>query len=148
MRLTVPRIVIAGLAGDSGKTLVALGLARALAARGLAVAPLEKGPDYIDAGWLGAAAGRTARNLDTFMDGTAGVGEVVARSFPADLLLVEGNRGLFDGMDVAGTHSTAALAKLLGATVILVVDVTKMTRTAAALVRGCQLFDPELEVGV
>lgn len=146
MQLTVPRFVIAGLAGDSGKTLVSLGMARALVGTGVDVAPLKKGPDYIDAGWLGAAAGKTARNLDTFMEGPAGVGEAVARSLPADLLLVEGNRGLFDGMDAAGTHSTAALAKLLGAAVILVVDVTKMTRTTAAVIRGCQLYEPELEI--
>lgn len=146
MRVDTPRIVVAGLAGDSGKTLASLGLAGALVGMGVDVAPFKKGPDYIDAAWLGAAAGRTARNLDTFMMDDEALGEAVARSLPADLLLVEGNRGLFDGLDACGTHSTAELAKRLRAPVVLVVDVTKTTCTAAALVLGCRAFDPRLEL--
>ncbi len=147
MLLETPRIVVAGLAGDSGKTLVSLGLGRALVERGLRVASFKKGPDFIDAGWLSAATGRPARNLDTFLMPPGGIGEAVARSLPADLVLVEGNRGLYDGMDAAGTHSTAELAVLLGAPVLLVVDVTKTTRTVAALVRGCQVLDPRVRIG-
>ncbi|MCG6964542.1 MAG: cobyrinate a,c-diamide synthase [Acidobacteria bacterium] len=146
MRFSTPRIVVAGLAGDSGKTLVCLGMARALVERGVDVAPFKKGPDYIDAAWLASAAGRTARNLDTFMMSNEALGEAVARSLPADLLLVEGNRGLFDGLDARGTHSTAELAKRLRSPALLVVDVTKMTRTAAALVLGCRVLDPRLEL--
>jgi cobyrinic acid a,c-diamide synthase len=146
MLFSTPRVVIAGLSGDSGKTLLSLGVARALARRGLTIAPFKKGPDYIDAAWLGAAAGAQGRNLDTFMMDFAAIGSGLARALPADLALVEGNRGLFDGLDSAGSHSTAELAKLLGAPVLLVVDVTKMTRTAAALVQGCTTLDPQLHL--
>ncbi len=146
MKLESPRLVIAGLAGDSGKTLLALGLARALTGRGLQVAPYKKGPDYIDAGWLGMAARRPGRNLDTFMMSSEALGRSLAAAAGADVVLVEGNRGLFDGFDVAGTHSTAELAKRLGAPVLLVVDATKCTRTVAAMVLGCQTLDPDLEI--
>ncbi len=141
MQLLTPRFVVAGLSGDSGKTLVAVGLARAFAGRGLRVRPYKKGPDYIDAAWLAAAAGSAGRNLDTFLMDAQAIGDSLARAAPADLLLVEGNRGLFDGLDAEGRHSTAELAKLLGAPVVLVIDVTKMTRTAAALVLGCRALD-------
>jgi cobyrinic acid a,c-diamide synthase len=142
------RVVVAGLAGDTGKSLVSLGVIGALRARGLAVAPLKKGPDFIDAAWLGAAAGRPGRNLDTFLMSEdrilASVAEV-ART--ADVAVVEGNRGLFDGMDAVGSHSTAVLARLLRAPVLLVIDARKVTRTVAALVAGCQALDPQLEIG-
>jgi len=141
MLVRAPRLVIAGLAGDSGKTLLAAGLARALTSRGLAVAPYKKGPDYIDAGWLGAAARRPGRNLDTYIMPPAAIGDALGRAGPADLVLVEGNRGLFDGLDPDGTHSTAELAKLLCAPVVLMVDVTKATRTVAAMVLGCRVLD-------
>jgi cobyrinic acid a,c-diamide synthase len=146
MRVSTPRLVIAGLAGDSGKTLVAAGLARLLTSRGLVVAPFKKGPDFIDAGWLGAAAGRPGRNLDTFLMSRAAIGEALRRSGRAQLALVEGNRGLFDGLDAEGSHSTAELAKLLRAPVVLVVDVTKVTRTAAAMVLGCRELDRSLQL--
>jgi len=147
MRVKVPRLVIAGLAGDSGKTLVSLGLARALADRGLRVRPFKKGPDYIDAAWLGMAARSTCRNLDTFlMSDEAMAGALATASTDADIILVEGNRGLFDGVDVEGSHSTAVLARRLAAPVVLVLDVTKMTRTAAALVLGCRALDPEVDL--
>jgi cobyrinic acid a,c-diamide synthase len=144
VRFTTPRVVVAGLSGDGGKTLVALGIAGALRARGKSVAPFKKGPDYIDAAWLGAATGRPGRNLDTFLQGPEALGAVLGRGVPADLALVEGNRGLFDGSDAAGTHSTAELAKRLRAPIVLVVDVTKATRTVAALILGCRALDPEV----
>ena len=147
MRVKVPRLVIAGLAGDSGKTLISLGLARALADRGLKVYPFKKGPDYIDAAWLGLAARNTCRNLDTFlMSDEAMAGALVTAASDADIILVEGNRGLFDGVDVEGSHSTAMLARRLAAPVVLVLDCTKMTRTAAALVLGCRALDPEVDL--
>lgn len=146
MLLSTPRLIVAGLAGDSGKTLAALGLTRAFASRGLRVAPFKKGPDYIDAAWLGSAARRPGRNLDTFLMSREAIGACLARGVPADLVLVEGNRGLFDGLDAEGSHSTAELSKLLAAPVVLVLDVTKMTRTAAALVMGCAALDPEVNV--
>jgi cobyrinic acid a,c-diamide synthase len=137
---------VAGLGGDSGKTLVSLGLAGALAARGLRVSPFKKGPDYIDAGWMGAATGRPGRNLDAFLMPPEALGEAVSRGLPADLLLVEGNRGLYDGLDARGSSSTAELAKTLQAPVFLVVDATKRTRTVAALVLGCASLDPEVNL--
>jgi cobyrinic acid a,c-diamide synthase len=146
MLVTTPRLVIAGLAGDSGKTLVSIGLAGALTSRGVAVAPYKKGPDYIDAAWLGLAAGRPGRNLDTFMMSPEALGSSLRKARGAGLILIEGNRGLYDGMDVGGTHSTAELAKTLGAPVILVVDVTKSTRTIAAQVLGCRMMDPDLQL--
>jgi cobyrinic acid a,c-diamide synthase len=139
--------MVAGLAGDAGKTLVSLGLARALARRGRRVAPFKKGPDFIDAAWLGAAAGAPGRNLDTYLMPQAAVAASLRRfGQGADLALVEGNRGLFDGADSRGTHSSAQLARLLGIPVVLVVSAAKVTRTVAALVLGCKALDPELDL--
>ena len=147
MRVKVPRLIVAGLSGDSGKTLVSLGIARALSDRGLKVRPFKKGPDYIDTAWLGVAARSTCRNLDTFLMSDEGIASALAKTASdADLLLVEGNRGLFDGVDVEGSHSTAMLARRLAAPVVLVLDVTKMTRTAAAMVMGCRAMDPEVDL--
>lgn len=146
LRITTPRLVVAGLSGDSGKTLLSLGLVRAFRSRGVRVQPLKKGPDYIDPAWLAAAGGRPCRNLDTFLMDDAALGFVLDGAGSADLLLMEGNRGLFDGFDAEGTHSTAALARRLSAPVVLSVDVTKTTRTVAALVLGCKRLDPELDL--
>lgn len=141
----LPRIVVAGLAGDTGKSLVTVGLARALTRRGRRIAPFKNGPDFIDAAWLGAAARVPGRNLDTYLMSASTLIAAVRRSArSADLALVEGKRGLFDGVDVEGSHSTAELAKLLGAPVVLVVNAAKVTRTVAALVVGCKAFDPAL----
>ncbi len=147
MRVRIPRLVIAGLSGDSGKTTVSLSVLAALRARGLSVSVFKKGPDYIDAAWLSSVAGNACRNLDTYMVER----ERVARRFSAaaagfDIALIEGNRGLFDGKDVHGTHSTAALARLLRAPVILVINATKTTRTVAALLNGCISFDPDIRI--
>ncbi len=142
-----PRLVVAGLGGDSGKTLVSLALLQMARALGLDTCAFKKGPDYIDAAWLAWAAGRPARNLDTFLMGTAGVRRTFSRhAAGAGLVVVEGNRGLYDGVDAAGTHSTAELAKALEAPVLLVVDATKVTRTIAASVFGCQAFDPDVRI--
>jgi cobyrinic acid a,c-diamide synthase len=142
--VALPRIVIAGLAGDTGKTLVSLGLLRALRRKGLEVAPFKKGPDYIDPAWLGAAAGCAARNLDTYLMSDSALLTSLASASHADLSIIEGNRGLFDGQDAQGSHSTAELAKRIQAPVVLVVDVSKSTRTIAALVLGCLALDPTL----
>jgi cobyrinic acid a,c-diamide synthase len=141
----LPRIVVAGLAGDTGKTLVAVGLTRALTRRGYAVAPFKNGPDFIDAAWLGAAAGTPGRNLDTYLMSSATIAASMQRAARAsDLAIVEGKRGLFDGADARGSHSTAQLAKFIGAPVLLVVNAAKVTRTLAAVVLGCKVLDPEL----
>ena len=137
-----PRVLIAGLRGGSGKTLVTVGLVAAWRAQGRDIAVFKKGPDYIDAAWLTRAAGRPCRNLDLFLQpAPVIVRSVLAQAEGADLTLIEGNRGLYDGLDAQGSCSTAELAKLLGAPVILVVDIAKSTRTAAALVLGCQQLD-------
>jgi cobyrinic acid a,c-diamide synthase len=141
---TLPRLVIAGLAGGTGKTLITAGLVRAFRRRGLAIAPFKKGPDYIDPAWLGAAAGRPASNLDSFLMSDDAIVRALADQALASLAIVEGNRGLFDGLDRAGTHSTAELAKRIQAPLVLVVDVSKSTRTVAALVLGCLALDPTL----
>jgi cobyrinic acid a,c-diamide synthase len=142
-----PGLVVAGLSGDGGKTLVTLGLAATWANFGWKVAPFKKGPDYIDAAWLTLAAGRPCRNLDTFLMKDDTIRDSWRRwCLDADAAIIEGNRGLFDGMDVEGSHSTATLAKLLDIPVLLVVDATKMTRTVAALVKGVQAMDPDLNL--
>jgi cobyrinic acid a,c-diamide synthase len=145
--VTAPRLVIAGQSGDSGKTLVSTGLARALANRGLGVVPFKKGPDYIDAAWLGAAARRQAHNLDSYlMPRDQILGSFARQAAESDVVVVEGNRGLFDGMDAEGTHSTAELAKLLHSPVVLLIDACKTTRSMAAYVLGCRAMDPDLEL--
>lgn len=146
-RVKLPRVIIAGLAGDSGKTLVSLGLAGALKSKGLSVAPFKKGPDFIDAAWLTAAAGADAHNLDTFLMPEDAILNTLSRaSATADIAIIEGNRGVFDGMDAEGTHSTAQLSKLTGAPTVLVIDANKTTRTVAALALGCQTLDPDLPI--
>jgi len=142
-----PRLVLAGLSGGAGKTILTLGICRAFAAAGLTVRPFKKGPDYIDAAWLGLAAGSDATNLDPFLLPESRLPSLfLEKSQNADVSVIEGNRGIFDGMDVDGSCSTAALARLLGAPVVLILDATKMTRTAAAIVAGVAAFEPGLNL--
>ena len=142
-----PRILIAALRGGSGKTIVSLGLIASWRKRGMAITPFKKGPDFIDAGWLAKAAGRPCHNLDTFlMPAEKILLSFTHRALPSDLSVIEGNRGLYDGIDLEGTTSTSELAKLLKAPVVLIVDCTKSTRTAAAAVLGCVRFDPEVNI--
>jgi cobyrinic acid a,c-diamide synthase len=142
-----PRLIIAALRGGSGKTIVSIGIIAALRARGSSVAPFKKGPDYIDAGWLALAAGRPCYNLDTFLLDA----DLIRSSFCShtprhDVAIIEGNRGLFDGIDLDGTTSTAELAKLLRAPVLMCLDCTKTTRTMAAVISGCVAFDPAVTI--
>jgi len=119
-----------------------------MAKRGLTVQPFKKGPDYIDPLWLGRAAGQPCFNLDFF---TMSHEEIQAsystHSTGSDVCLIEGNKGLFDGLDVEGTDSNAALAKLLSTPVVLVIDTGGMTRGIAPLINGYLDFDPEVSVG-
>ena len=143
----IPGLVVAGLSGGSGKTVISLGIAAAWREIALKVAPFKKGPDYIDAGWLSLAAGRACYNLDTYLCTPPQVQEsYFAHSKNCDIAVVEGNRGLFDGIDLEGRTSTAELAKLLHLPLVLVLDCTKSTRTIAALVLGCMHFDPDLNI--
>ncbi len=145
--IKIPRIVVAALKGGAGKTLITLGLVRHMHRSGMSVAVFKKGPDYIDAGWLGLAAHRQCHNLDSYLTGPDEARRTfIERSMASDIAVVEGNRGIFDGVDAQGSFSTAELAKLLVSPTIIVVDATKVTRTAAAFVLGCKLLDPDLRL--
>jgi cobyrinic acid a,c-diamide synthase len=145
--IEIPRILIAALRGGSGKTILSIGIIAALTKLGKSIAPFKKGPDYIDAGWLALAAGRPCYNLDSFLlRQKDNLQSFLYHSSDCSVSVIEGNRGLFDGIDLEGSTSTAELAKLLQCPVVLCVDCTKITRTMAAMVMGCSLFDPEVRV--
>jgi cobyrinic acid a,c-diamide synthase len=141
-------LVIAGTGSGVGKTSITLGLMAALRRRGLVVQPFKVGPDFIDPGLHALAAGRPSYNLDGWMCGRDVVVAAVARhAADADVAIVEGMMGCFDGVDGASeTASTAQLAKWLGAPVVLVVDAGAQARSAAATVLGFERFDPALHV--
>mgnify|MGYP003791063701 FL=1 len=142
-----PRIMIAAPCGRSGKTIVSIGLCDAFRRRGLAVQPFKKGPDYIDASWLSAASGVDCRNLDAFlMDEKTIIGSFERVSNKADLVLIEGNMGIYDGIDIDGKGSSAHLSKLLATPVILVINTMRMSRSVAALIKGFQCFEPEINI--
>ena len=139
--------MIAGLSGRSGKTVITLGLLRLLSRRGLVVQPFKKGPDFVDPGWHRVASGRVSRNLDSFLMTPEQILGVYAEATrDSDLSIIEGAMGLFDGMDLEGSTSSAQIAKITQTPVILVVETTRMTRTTAALVMGLMHFDPELRI--
>lgn len=143
----IPRLLIAAPQGRSGKTTITVGLLAALTARGLKVQPFKKGPDFIDPSWLTKVAGRTCRNLDSYMmDKETIKASFATHSQGADISIVEGAMGLFDGVDLEGSGSAAEVAKTIKAPVILVVNCTRMTRSVAAMVQGYRYFDKELNV--
>ncbi len=138
------RLLLAGLSGGSGKTIATLAVIRAQVRRGLRVKPFKKGPDYIDAAWLGLAAGNPATNLDPFLLAEDRLKALFLDKIQGfDLGVIEGNRGLFDGKDVDGSCSSAALARQIKAPVVVIIDATKMTRTAAAVLHGLATFEPD-----
>jgi cobyrinic acid a,c-diamide synthase len=140
-------LAVAGLSGGSGKSVVAVGLVAALSRQGWKVAPFKKGPDYIDAGWLQLAAGSPCYNLDPYLMSSDFIRcSFALHSRTAARVVVEGNRGLYDGVDATGGFSTAELAILLELPVLLVVDCTKTTRTVAAMVLGCKLLDARIDI--
>jgi cobyrinic acid a,c-diamide synthase len=142
-----PRIVIAGTHSGAGKTTVASGFVAALSSRGHRVAPFKVGPDFIDPSYHTLAAGRPGRNLDAFLSGPDLIGPLFAHGARgADVAIVEGVMGLFDGKSGGELASTAHVAKLLAAPVVLVVDARAMARSVAAMVHGYSTFDPELRV--
>ncbi|MHA6513865.1 cobyrinate a,c-diamide synthase [Tessaracoccus sp. Z1128] len=144
----VSRLVIAAPSSGQGKTTVATGLMAALRARGLEVAPFKVGPDYIDPGYHGLATGRPGRNLDPFLCGEERIGPLFAHgSAGADVAVIEGVMGLFDGrLGTGGYGSTAHVAGLLEAPVVLVIDARHTARSAGAVALGMARFDPRVHV--
>ena len=141
------RLLISAAHKSSGKTTITLGLCAAIAARDISVQPFKKGPDYIDPMWLGQAAGRPCHNLDFHTMSPEEILTSVAHyAQDAGLALIEGNKGLYDGLDLDGSNSNAALAKLLQTPVILVLDARGMTRGIAPLILGYQAFDADIRI--
>ncbi|MCW5665919.1 MAG: cobyrinate a,c-diamide synthase [Piscinibacter sp.] len=143
-----PALLVSAAHKSSGKTTLTLGLAAALAARGEVVQPYKKGPDYIDPMWLTRAAGRACVNLDPQLMDWDEIAELFAQHLRgATLGLVEGNKGLYDGLALDGSNSNAALASRLGLPVLLVLDARGMTRGIAPLILGYQAFDRDIRIG-
>ncbi|NWG39509.1 MAG: cobyrinate a,c-diamide synthase [Hydrogenophilaceae bacterium] len=141
------RFLISAAHKSSGKTTLSIGLCAALKRRGLKVQPYKKGPDYIDPMWLTRASGRPCRNLDFYLMGHEEVTDVFEKqAVDADVALVEGNKGLYDGLDLDGSNSNAALSKLLSIPVVLVIDARGMTRGVAPLILGYQAFDRDIRI--
>ncbi len=143
----LPRFMIASPQGRSGKTIVSIGLCAMLRQQGLVVQPFKKGPDYIDPSWLSAAANLPCHNLDMFFMSE----EALHASFQkacrhADLAVIEGAMGLYDGIDSDGRGSSARLARLLALPIILVINCARMTRSVAAMVNGYQQFEPNTNI--
>jgi cobyrinic acid a,c-diamide synthase len=144
---SVPRLAVSATRGGLGKTTLSLGIIAAWRKQGRRIAVFKKGPDFIDAGWLGVAAGNPCYNLDLFIMEE----ESILRSFAThttgvDAAVIEGNRGLYDGVDESGTYSTARLTKLLKTPVVLIVDCTKASSTVGAVVLGCRDYDPGVDI--
>lgn len=132
---------------SSGKTTVSIGLCAAFKARGLKVQAFKKGPDYIDPMWLSLASGRSCRNLDFFLMQRDEIRDLyLSYAMLTDVSIVEGNKGLYDGLDLDGSNSNSALARLLGLPVVLVIDARGMTRGIAPLILGYQAFDREINI--
>jgi cobyrinic acid a,c-diamide synthase len=146
--MVIPRVVVAGTSSGAGKTTVACGLIGALRARGLTVQGFKVGPDYIDPSYHALASGRPGRNLDAFLSGPELIAPLARHGATgADIAVIEGVMGLFDGASGRGElASTGHVAKLLKAPVLLVVDAASMARSAAAMVHGYATFDPDLEI--
>jgi len=141
------RFLVSAAHKSSGKTTVSIGLCAALTARGQVVQPFKKGPDYIDPMWLGQASGRACFNLDPYLMTAAQiVASFTGHSRQADVNLVEGNKGLYDGLALDGSNSNAALAHMLDLPVVLVLDARGMTRGIAPLILGYQIFDPRIRI--
>jgi cobyrinic acid a,c-diamide synthase len=140
-------LLISAAHKSSGKTTLTIGLCAALRQRGHVVQPFKKGPDYIDPLWLGRAAGRACRNLDFNTQCQGEISAMFARFMQgADIGIIEGNKGLYDGVALDGGDANAALARLLLAPIVLVIDTQGMTRGIAPLLRGYQDFEPGLEI--
>jgi cobyrinic acid a,c-diamide synthase len=143
----IPRIVIAGTHSGCGKTTIASGIMAALTARGLKVQPFKVGPDFIDPSHHTRICGRPSRNLDPFMMGEQGCIDTFIRATTgADIAIIEGVMGIYDGIDGTDFASTAHLARILNAPIILVVDIKGMSRSVLALIRGYRDFDTTISI--
>ncbi|MGD0916490.1 MAG: cobyrinate a,c-diamide synthase, partial [Thermodesulfobacteriota bacterium] len=148
MSRSIPRIVIAGTQSGAGKTSLALALTKSLERRGLRVQTFKVGPDFLDPTYLTLASGRPCYNLDSWMTGKEYILELFLRkTVDADIAVIEGVMGLFDGSDPANSEgSTAEIACCLNAPVLLVVNVHGMARSLAAIVKGCVEFEQDLRI--
>ena len=141
------RLLVSAAHKSSGKTTIAVGLCAALTAQGLTVQAFKKGPDYIDPMWLAQASGRDCFNLDPYLMAAEAIKACFTRhAAQADISIVEGNKGLYDGLALDGSNSNAALAELLDLPVVLVLDARGMTRGIAPLILGYQAFDPRIRI--
>lgn len=145
--MTTPRVFISAAHKSSGKTTISIGLCAALKNMGTIVAPFKKGPDYIDPIWLSNAAGKPCYNLDFYTSDSEEILDTLIRhSQGSDISIIEGNKGLYDGLDLDGSNSNAALAVLSKTPVILVIDSRGMTRGIAPLILGYQAFDADIQI--
>ena len=145
--MNTPRIFISAAHKSSGKTTISIGLCAAFRSIGKKVSPFKKGPDYIDPIWLSHAAGKPCYNLDFYTsDREEILNELSSHGRHADISIIEGNKGLYDGLDLDGSNSNAALAVLSKTPVILVIDSRGMTRGIAPLILGYQAFDPDIVI--
>ncbi len=146
--MNIPRLVLGGTNSRAGKTVISIGLMKALAERGLVVQPYKVGPDFIDPSYHDFVTGRRSRNLDGFMMRDEDILECFARNARgADIAIIEGAMGLFDSHDAIDERgSTAHVAKVIGSPVVVIANVERISRSAAALVTGYKVFDKELDV--
>jgi cobyrinic acid a,c-diamide synthase len=145
--MNTPRIFISAAHKSSGKTTISIGLCAAFRRIGKKVSPFKKGPDYIDPIWLSHAAGEACYNLDFYTsDREEILNEITSHGRHSDISIIEGNKGLYDGLDLDGSNSNAALAVLSKTPVILVIDSRGMTRGIAPLILGYQAFDPDIVI--
>lgn len=145
--MTVPRIIIAGTHSGCGKTTVASGIMGALTQRGYTVQPFKVGPDFIDPTHHTRICGRVSRNLDPFMMGDEGcIVTFAGASEGADIAVIEGVMGIYDGVDGTDLSSTAHVARILNAPVILVIDAKGMSRSIHALIKGFAEYDPAVRI--
>lgn len=141
------RLFLSAAHKSSGKTTVSIGLCAALSAQSMKVQAFKKGPDYIDPMWLSRASGRPCHNLDFHSASTDEIQGLFHRyAAAADISIIEGNKGLYDGLDLDGSNSNAALATLLKTPVLLVIDAQGMTRGIAPLILGYQAFDKNMHI--
>jgi len=147
--MNIPRLVLGGTNSRAGKTVISIGLMKALKERGLTVQPYKVGPDFIDPSYHDFVTGRRSRNLDGFMMKNEDILECFARNATgADIAIVEGAMGLFDSHDAVDERgSTAHVAKVIKAPVVVIANVERIARSAAAIVTGFKVFDPDLDVG-